>query len=64
MFENHVYNLMMQLVQENKSLWRVKDEYKKDAGDCADCIAFWKKMEADKKDHVEELTGLIKKHLA
>jgi len=63
MFENHVYNLMMQFVQEHKSLWRVKNEYKKDAKDCADCQKFWGKMEADKKDHIQELNGLIKKHL-
>jgi len=63
MLENHHYNLMKQLVQENKSLWRIKNNYKKDAGSCDDCAAFWDKMEKDKEDHITELTGLIKKHL-
>ena len=63
MLENHTYNLMKQLVQENKSLWRIKKNYIGDAGDCAECQTFWKKMEKDKEDHVEELSGLIKKHL-
>jgi len=63
MLENHTYNLMKQLVQENKSLWRIKNDYKKDAGTCVECSTFWKKMEKDKEDHVAELTGLIKKHL-
>lgn len=63
MLENHHYNLMKQLVQENKSLWRIKNNYKKDAGGCDTCLAFWDKMEKDKEEHVAELTELIKKHL-
>lgn len=63
MLDNHAYNLMTQLVQEHKSLWRIRNEYSKDAGDCVDCKAFWTKLEKDKEDHVQELTGLIKKHL-
>ena len=63
MFDNHTYNLMNQLVVEHKSLWRIKNMYKNDAGDCADCKTFWEKMEKDKEDHIQELTGLIKKHL-
>ena len=64
MLENHTYNLMKQLVQESKSLRRIKNNYKSDAPDCADCSAFWTKMEKDKEDHVKELTALVKKHLA
>jgi hypothetical protein len=64
MFENHVYNLMQQLVQEHKSLWRIKNMYLKDVtNDCPECVAFWKKMEADKEDHIRELTKLVKEHL-
>lgn len=37
--------------------------YMNDAGDCADCQTFWKKMEADKEDHVRELTELVKSHM-
>ncbi|MCH7756649.1 hypothetical protein IIC45_00995 [Patescibacteria group bacterium] len=55
---------MKQLVQESKSLRRIKNNYKGDAPDCADCSAFWTKMEKDKEDHVKELTALVKKHLA
>ncbi len=62
MTENHVYNLILQLVQESKSLWRIKNHYLNDAGDCADCKTFWGKMEEDKEDHVKELEGLIGNH--
>lgn len=54
---------MEQLAQEHKSLWRIKDEYMKDAEGHPDCQAFWKKLEADKEAHVKELTTLLKKHL-
>lgn len=63
MLNNHSYNLMNQLVQEHKSLWRIKQMYKKDARDCSRCQAFWKKLEVDKENHIQELEGLIKRHL-
>lgn len=63
MLDNHVYNIMLQLVQEHKSLWRIKNEYKKDADSCAECKVFWEKMEKDKENHIQELTGIIKNHL-
>lgn len=63
MLNNHVYNLLSQATQEHRSLWRIKDSYKKDADNCPDCKAFWEKMEKDKEDHVAELEAMIKKHL-
>lgn len=63
MIDNHLYNLMNQLVEESKSLKRINDDYKKDAGDCAQCQEFWSKMQKDKEDHINELRGLIKDHM-
>ena len=63
MLDNHSYNLLLQLAQENKSLWRIKNEYLKDAGDCEECKTFWEKMQKDKEEHVAELTEMVKKHL-
>lgn len=63
MHENHVYNLMNQLVEEHKSLWRIKNNYLDDAGDCGDCKKFWEAMRKDKEEHIEDLTKLIKEHL-
>jgi len=63
MTNNHLYDLMIQLVQENKSLWRIKNEYLKNSSDCPECQEFWQMMEKDKEEHVEELTALVKKHL-
>lgn len=64
MHENHLYNLLAQQTEEHKSLWRILNEYKKDAEGCPTCQAFWEKLGADKKAHTEELHRLIKEHLA
>jgi len=63
MMDNHGYNLMRQLTEEHTSLWRIKNEYLKDAGNCAECKELWEKLGADKEAHVAELTELVKKHL-
>jgi len=63
MLHNNLYNLMIQLTEENKSLWRIKDEYLKDAEGDVESVAFWKKMEKDKEEHTAELMALIKKHV-
>jgi len=63
MFENNLYNLMEQAVEESQSLWRIKNKYKKDAKDCDECIEFWKKLEKDKEQHCKDLHELISKHI-
>lgn len=63
MLDNHLYNLMAQMVQENKSLWRIKNQYLRDADNCEDCKKLWEKMAADKQQHIDELKRLIKDHL-
>ena len=63
MLNNHVYNLLLQATEEHKSLWRIKDEYKKNAADCTECQNFWATLEKDKEQHVQDLEVLIKKHL-
>lgn len=62
MCSNEKYNLVNQYVTEHKTLYRIKNMYRKDAGDCKNCLKFWDKLEKDKKDHVEELEKLIKDH--
>lgn len=62
MLENHLYNLLEQIVEESKSLWRVRT-YKKDAGDCTQCQPFWDRVEKDKEQYISELNELIKNHL-
>jgi len=63
MHNNHLYNLLLQLTEEQKSHWRIKKEYAKDAGSCKECKAFWKKLGLDKERHVHDLTRIIKNHI-
>jgi len=63
MLSNHIYNLMKQMVQEHKSLWRIKNHYLEDSRDCEECQNFWNKLAEDKEKHIKELEELIKKHL-
>lgn len=64
MFENATYNLMVQLVQENKALYRIKHHYLTDCEGNEAEAAFWQKMEQDKTEHIQELTDLIKQRLS
>ena len=57
---NNQYNLMTQMVQEHKSLWRIKNNYVKDAADSVESQNFWQKMITDKENHIAELETLIK----
>ena len=63
MLDNHVYNLINQLVQEHKSLWRIKNMYMKDAGDCEECADFWNKMAEEKAKRIEELKEHFVSHI-
>jgi hypothetical protein len=53
----------MQLVQENKCLWRIKNNYLDDTKECPDCTVFWNKLIDQKEENVKKLTELVKKAL-
>jgi len=63
MLDNNTYNLMIQLTEEHKSLWRIKKDYMKDSSKSKEAKAFWTKMVKDKENHIKELAALIKKHM-
>jgi len=56
---NSTYNLMSQLVEENQSLWRIKNSYKDDAKGDSETEEFWEQLEKDKEDHIKRLTELL-----
>ncbi|MGM0365014.1 MAG: hypothetical protein ACQEP5_00590 [Actinomycetota bacterium] len=62
MLDNNIYNLMAQLTEENKSLWRIKNNYIDDASGCNECKDFWQKLANDKEEHIRDLVALIKGH--
>lgn len=59
MHENNVYNLMMQSVQEHKSLWRIVNDYQEDAEGDEELLAFWEELARQKADQVAEIQRLI-----
>jgi hypothetical protein len=64
MLDNNTYNLMMQMVEENQSLWRLKNHYMKETPHCDACGKFWSELTAQKEKNVAQLEQLIKSHLA
>ena len=60
MKNNNLYNLMTQLTQESRSLWRIQNEYKKDAGKNKELVAFWKELAEEKEALIEDLKLVIK----
>ena len=63
MLSNHLYNLMLQVTEESKSLKRIKSEYLTDAPDCPDCKMLWERLAEQKESNIEDLKMLIKTHL-
>ncbi len=53
---------MNQLVQESKSVWRIKNEYMREAVGSEDIMAIWKEMEKTKDEHIAKLQALIQKY--
>jgi hypothetical protein len=59
---NNLFNLINQLTQESKSLWRIKNEYKKDAKGKAH-KEFWTRVAKEKEIMIKELQEMIKEEL-
>ncbi len=64
MIRNNVYNLMLQAVEESKSIDRIKTNYIQDAIGNDDIIALWREMEKQKEENLAKMQGLIKKYNA
>ncbi len=63
MLENNTYNLLEQLNVENKSLWRIKNNYKADAEADNESKQLWSFIEKDKEELVKLLTERLKERL-
>ncbi len=61
--ENNFYNIVNQLTQESKSLWRMQNEYIKDAGRDAELKKFWTYYAKEKEQHIKELKALVAKYI-
>lgn len=63
MLENKVYDLMMQIVNESKSLYRLKNNYCEDAEGDPECNKIWQDLIYDKESQLKKLMTLLKKQL-
>jgi hypothetical protein len=63
MLSNSAYDLMEQLTKENQSLWRIRNNYKKDSANDREAMEFWNYLEKDKAEHIKRLTELVEKRL-
>ena len=59
MKNNNLYNLMTQLTQEARSLWRIKNDYMKDAGKSKELKAFWTEIALEKEALIADLKKVI-----
>lgn len=55
---------MSQLVEENKSLWRIQRDYLTESKECEKCTALWEDMIESKKEYIQRLEDLIKLHMS
>jgi hypothetical protein len=63
MLDNETYDLMEQLLVENKSLWRIKNNYKDDSAMDDETRQVWNRIEKDKEDLVKILKERVKARL-
>ena len=61
MLENRTHNLMIRLIQEKRSLSRIKINYIKHAGTNEDHQKFLKQLEKNKEEHIRGLEELLGK---
>jgi hypothetical protein len=63
MIDNNTYDLMEQLLIENKSLWRIKNNYKNDSSMDNETKQVWNFIEKDKEELVKILTEKLRERL-
>ena len=59
---NYDFNLINQLNQEQKSLWRIENHYINEARDDEE-KAFWEDLRDDKQSHIAKLMEMVKKYM-
>lgn len=63
MLDNETYDLMEQLLVENKSLWRIKNNYISDSAMDNETKQIWSVIEKDKQKTVKMLIEKVKARL-
>lgn len=61
MLDNNTYNLMEDITNLSKSLYRY-DTYIRDAKGCKSCQEFWKKMKKQREEELSMFLQELQKH--
>lgn len=64
MIDNNLYNIMAQIVVESKSLWRIKNEYMKDALEDQESQALWVELAKQKEINLRKLETLLRERIS
>jgi len=62
MQNNNMYNIMNQMTQESKSLWRITNIYQKES-ESDELRAFWTMLAEQKEKTVADLKTLLQKEM-
>ncbi len=62
MMDDHTYDVLAQLAEEQRSLWRIREMYESDSSRCPQCQQLWSEMEEQKRANVEKLEALLLDH--
>lgn len=62
MENNNSYNLMNQITQESKSLWRIKNHYENEAT-TPELKVFWEKLAQEKESYISEMKRFLKNEM-
>ncbi|GBD34663.1 hypothetical protein HRbin35_00399 [bacterium HR35] len=60
--DNHLYNLFSQIVQNRRSIYRIRKFYLKDATRCQRCKDLWQKILKNKEEETKLLIEVLKAH--
>ena len=62
--KNHNYNLVTELSEQLRGLWRF-EQYVKDAQDsgCQECARIWQELKSEKQSLVERLRKEVENHV-
>jgi len=63
MLDNNTYDIMEQLTNETKSLWRIKNSYLNDAAEDNEIKELWAFIEKDKEELVKILTEKLRERV-
>ncbi|NTV22059.1 MAG: hypothetical protein HGB03_00640 [Candidatus Yonathbacteria bacterium] len=63
MLDNNAYNIMRQIVEEHTSLWRIKDDYLKDAQSDETLVAVWNQIAEEKESDIAKLVAELKERI-